>query len=235
MELTTFLYSLLPLVIGASGGWYVRNRAALVELKVRQDKGDSIIEKAKAKASETLYNARKEAKEVIREEQQRFDRRVHKKENEIKRTEQHLEKKESKLEAKIEDRNREIERIRQKEKDAQATKEKLENEIHKYHKKQEHLAERLVQVSGMSKEEIKKELKENMLEEAKVDFARELKRLEEEFKGGSGKQIQEGDRHSHPTLCRRICGGKNHLSGGLALRGYQGKIDRSGRAQYSSF
>ena len=182
MDLNALLYSLVPLVIGAGGGWFVRNRAALVELKARKEKGDSIIEKAKIKANETLYNARKEAKEVIRKEQQHFDKRIHKRENEIKKTEQYLEKKESKLEAKIEDRNQEIERIRQKQTEAEEIKKRLESEIQKYHKKQDGLTEKLIQISSMTKDQVKSELKENMLEEAKVDFARDLSHLEEEFK-----------------------------------------------------
>ena len=182
MDLTTLLYSLVPLALGAGGGWFVRHRTAMVELKSRQEKGDSIIEKAKAKASETLYNARKEAKEVSKEEQRQFDKRMHKRENEIKKTEQYLERKDSKLDSKIEERNKEIERIRQKEQHVEETKQRLENEIQKYHKKQDGLTEKLVQMSGMTKEQVKEELKENMIEEAKVDFARDLSRLEEEFK-----------------------------------------------------
>ena len=182
MELTTLLYSFVALAFGAGGGWFVRNRAALAELKVRQKKGDSITEKAKAKANETLYNARKEAKEAIREEQQRFDKRISKRENEIKKTEQYLERQESKLEAKIEERNKEVDRIRRKEKETEDAKHRLENEIQKYHKKQEGLQDKLVQMSGMTKEQVKSELKESMIEEAKVDFARDLSRLEEEFK-----------------------------------------------------
>ena len=182
MDLTNLLYSLVPLAIGVGGGWFVRNRNALIELKARQEKGDSIIEKAKSKAGETLYNARKEAKEIIREEQQRFDKRIHKRENEVKKTEQYLERKESKLEAKFEERDREIERIRQKETETKEAKQRLENEIQKYHKKQENLADKLIQVSGMTREQVKSELQERMAEEVKVDFARELQRLEEEFK-----------------------------------------------------
>ena len=182
MELTTLIYSLIPLALGAGGGWFVRHRSALVELKVRKEKGDSIIEKAKTKANETLYNARKEAKEVHKEEQKQFDRRMQKRENEIKKTEQYLEKKESKLDIKIEDRNKEIENIRHKEKETQEAKQKLEKEIQKYHKKQDDLTEKLIQISGMTREQVKQELKENMIEEAKVDFARDLTRLEEEFK-----------------------------------------------------
>ena len=188
MELTALLYSFIALILGAGGGWFVRNRNALAELKIRKEKGDSIIEKAKSKASETLYNARKEAKEVIREEQQQFDKRIAKRENEIKKTEHYLERKESKLESKIEERNKEFEQIRQKEKKTEETKQRLENEIQKYNKKQENLTEKLVQMSNMTKEQVKNELKESMVEEAKVDFARDLSRLEEEFKEEAEKK-----------------------------------------------
>ena len=182
MDLIVILASALTLVFGLGIGYTLRHRVAMADVKERQSKGDSIIEESKNKAKEIAYKARREAKEIVREERQRFENHVRNWENETKRTERELSKRESKLETQFESAKKLEDNVQRKEEELGELKKQTEDELTKYRQHQEDLSHKLTTVASMTREEAKTELKEAMQEEAKVDFAREYSRLEEEYR-----------------------------------------------------
>ena len=182
MDVFTIVASIATLPVGVGVGWFIRHRASQKELNERQEKGDTIIERAKRKASETLYRAKREAQDIIAKERDQFERRVRSRENDFKRMQQNLEKKELKLESKIQEQEKSKEGLRQQEQELEQSRKKIGDEIQKYRGRQEQLSGKLSEVAKMTREQAKEELKKTMMEEAKVDFARNLGRLEEEAK-----------------------------------------------------
>lgn len=180
MDLTVVLAAVLFAIIGAAVGYMVKNTQVQKDLKEKEGKASDIIEKAKNDANDIKYKARKEAKEIAKEEKDKFDREVEKKQNEIKNQERELAKKEATLDRKIEEHEKEVKVLKEKEIEFEVSKKLHEEEIIKLKNKQNEFADRLAQVAQMTKEEAKSELMKVMEEAARVDFAKDLRRIEEE-------------------------------------------------------
>jgi len=191
MDTSLILASLLFLILGTGVGFFFRHMAAQKELKERQGKADEIIEKAKKDANDIKYKARKEAKEIVAEEKKDFEKEVNKRLNDIKGQEKGIATKEAKLETKIEEHERMLKNLESKEDEVKNARVRAEAEVEKYKTRQEEIATRLSEISSMTKDEAKTELLSRMEEEAKVDFARELKRLEEEHKSSAEKEAKK--------------------------------------------
>ena len=192
MNVTLILATLLFLILGIGIGFFVRHLIVQRELKQRQGKADEITEKAKRDAKDISYKARREAKEIINEEREKFERQMEKTRREFKSQEREL----SHFEAKLHNRQEDLDRLKKKlelsREDVEELKKNVQREINKYKKKQVDVSQKLSEVSGYTKEEAKKELMSVMEEDAKVDFAKELRQLEEETKEKSeslGKRI----------------------------------------------
>ncbi|MGB0453200.1 MAG: ribonuclease Y [Bacteriovoracaceae bacterium] len=177
----TILAAVLTLIVGLGVGFFMRHLSAQKEIKERESKGDEIIEKAKRAANDIKYNARKEAKEVIAEERKNFEGEIRNKEKSIRDQERDVASKEAKLETKLEDHERAMKRIELDEEKLRDLKKKAETEKERYKEIQDSLKAKLVEVSGLTREEAKNILLTNMEEDAKVDFAKRLTQLESEF------------------------------------------------------
>lgn len=182
MDMTVILASILFALVGLGVGFGVRHQQAAKERKVREEKGDEIIEKAKNQANEIKYKARKEAKEIAKEEKENLEKELTKKRDDIKSQEKGLVSKEAKLDSKIEQKEEELNRLKEKENDVAEAKKRVEREMEKYKQRHVEISDRLSEVSGYTKEQAKAELMKAMEEEAKVDFAKDMARLEEEAK-----------------------------------------------------
>jgi ribonuclease Y len=182
MSTEIILASLLFLFVGAAVGFTIRNLAASKDLKERQGKGDLIIEKARKTASDIKYNAKKEAKEIAAEEKEQLEKEIQKRQGDIKGQEKGMATKEAKLEARIEEHEKNLQSFKDKEENLARNEARTAEEEAKYKKKQDEIAVRLSEVSGMTKEQAKQELVDAMEEEARVDFAKVVRRIEEETK-----------------------------------------------------
>lgn len=190
------------LLIGLGVGFLIRHSFALAEIKARKERGDEFIAKAKEQANEIRYNARREAKEFQREEKDKLAAEVKKKKEEIEDLEKAQLKKEKELSEKVEDHRRQAERVQKKEEEIETAKNLLEKEVQGLRVKQGEIAEQLSRVSEMTKEEAKGELLKRMEEEAKVDFARRLKQLDEEAR----EDAEKNAKHVIATAIQRYSG-----------------------------
>lgn len=177
---TVILASILCLVVGLAIGYVVRNQAAQKGQKELNAKVDEIIEKAKKDANDIKYRARKEAKELAKEERDEFESFFKTKQDELKNQDRDMAKRETNLERKQEEMEKELARVTQKEDDLDLHKKKVLTEMDKYKKRQDEISQELARVSGMTKDEAKSLLMKEMEEAAKVDFAKDLRRIEEE-------------------------------------------------------
>jgi len=180
MMTTVILASILCLVVGLAIGYVVRNQAAQKGQKELNAKVDEIIEKAKKDANDIKYRARKEAKELAKEERDEFESFFKTKQDELKNQDRDMAKRETNLERKQEEMEKELARVTQKEDDLDLHKKKVLTEMDKYKKRQDEISQELARVSGMTKDEAKSLLMKEMEEAAKVDFAKDLRRIEEE-------------------------------------------------------
>lgn len=191
MNITLIIIGIVALGIGLGIGYLIRNSAAKSDLKSREVKGDEIIEKAKQDASDIKYRARKEAKEITKEEKQEADSYVRNRKDELKDQEKALSKKEGILDQKISEKDRAMSEINKREEDLDNHKNRVVKEVEKYKEKQVELSNQLSVISGLTKDEAKNILMKEMEEDAKVNFAKEFRRLEEEAKEDSEKNAKK--------------------------------------------
>jgi ribonuclease Y len=187
MELGVLISIILAFAAGVgliAAIYFIRAKANAQKLRERET---DIIEKAKKEASEIKYHARKEAKDIAREEREILEKEIYKRQNDIKSQEIGMAKKEAVLDQKIEEKQREITEVRKKEEEIKLQRAKAVEEADKFRKKQEEVSTELSKVAQMTKEEAKNSLVNIMEEEAKVEFAKNLRRLEEEAREDSEK------------------------------------------------
>jgi ribonucrease Y len=190
MNATIAIVSVICSFVGLGLGFFVRHLMAMSELKKGQNKVDSMIDGAKKDASDIKYRARKEAKEVIKEERSSFDKEMKKKLDDLKGQEKEITKRESGLDQTKSEIESEKKRVAVREEEIGREKERIETEVVKYRQKQDQLSDKLSEVSNMSRTEAKDILLKNMEEEARVDFAKTLSRLDEEAKEDAEKNAK---------------------------------------------
>ncbi len=191
MTSTAILMIILMTLVGAGIGFFIRNLMVNAQVKKEEGKANEVIRKAKDDANDIKYKARKEAKQIIRDERDELDVEMRSREKDFKEQERELSKKEISLDQKIDHYTKEKERLGEVEKDLEGRKIRAGVEIEKYKEKQEELVQKLVTVAGYTKEEAKKEIIDAMEEEARVDFAKDLKRIEEEAREDAEKNAKK--------------------------------------------
>ena len=182
MNIEIILASLLFAVVGAAVGYFVKNGQVQKEIKLQEGKATEIIDKARKTSDEIKYKARQEAKEIARDEKEKLDREVQNRTNEVKNQEREVAKKDATLDRKIEEHEKEVKVLKEKEIEFEVGKKLHEEEAVKLKKKQNEFSDRLAEVASLTKEEAKAQLLKVMEEEARVDFGKILRRIEEETK-----------------------------------------------------
>lgn len=192
MEVTLALASGLFLLLGAAGGFYARHRAATRETGEHRRRGEAIVEKARSDAKDVSYRARREAREAAAQEWEKFERQMEKARKELKAQERELSHYEARLDTRKEGLDQGERRIEFAKEEVEDQKKNVQKELERYQRKTAEMSEKLAEVSGHTKEEAKQRLMAVMEEEAKVDFAKRLREIEEEAREkaeGASKRI----------------------------------------------
>ena len=181
-------------VIGAAAGAIIafvilsiKNTAAQ---KSKNNSAQDIVMKAQAEAEELRKKAQNDAKNIVREERNQLDHEMEKKKKHLTDFERGLTKKEVALEQKTEQTQKDIERVKSKEVEIETRVTKLDVELKKNSEIQDELANKLTQVAGLTKDQAKAELIAAVEQEAKVDAAIKVKRIEEEANEESEKRAK---------------------------------------------
>ncbi len=181
-------------VIGAVAGAVIvfvllniKNSAAQ---KSKEGDAQNILMKAQAEAEEIRKKAANDAKNIVRDERNQLDHEMEKKKKHLTDFERGLTKKEVALEQKTEQITKDQERVKSKEVEIETRVVKLDAEIKKNVEIQDELANKLTQVAGLTKDQAKAELIAAVEQEAKVDAAIRVKRIEEEANEESEKRAK---------------------------------------------
>lgn len=182
---------LVILIVGIVTGFVVRvvlqavfakgkQRDALNAVETAQRQADNLLKEAEIKAKEFLFQSRSKFDEETRRERedlQKLEKRVQQRDENLDRKFEVLDKKELDLANREKSVAGQQRAISEKEKELQATIEKQRIQLE--------------QISEMTADEAKEELKSMMLEEARIDSAKMIKRLEEEAKESADKKAKE--------------------------------------------
>jgi len=179
---------LIGIVTGILAGAIV---AALLWATVYRKRGEAQVEEARRSAERIVEDARKqsearvkeadlEAKEKLLQMRSDFDRKAQERRDEMKKSEQRLQQKEENLDKKtqqVESRTAEVEKRDRALNDREKKVEDREHDLDQLIEDQRH---KLEQVAGLTVEEAKKELIRGIENEAKLEAAQIIKRIETE-------------------------------------------------------
>jgi ribonuclease Y len=183
------------LVIGMAGGYFIglslvrrtgRNRIQDAEAKAKK-----IIEETEHKSSIKLKEAELAAKDKLIQMKQEFERETQTKYNEIRREERKLAEKQSSIE-------RKMDLLRKKDRDAQARERLQAQEEKQIRQKQNELDElferqnrQLERIAGMSAEEAKQLLIQNLEQEARAEAVKIIRNIREKAEANAEREARQ--------------------------------------------
>jgi ribonuclease Y len=194
MNLT--LYILIPMIVAITGvafylGWYFNARAEQRRVASAAERAKKIIADAEKDASTLKREKLLEVKDEWYRKKQEFEAEANAKRNKLQSMEKQLDSREENI-------DRKLDLINKKEKEVQTFRRELEERAREYEAKRatlNHLLEeqnlRLEKVSGLSRDEARKLLMENMINQAKAEAAQRLKEIHDQVKLDAKREAQK--------------------------------------------
>jgi ribonuclease Y len=185
--MTLEIYILIPLIVALCGltffvGWYLNAKSTKNKLMSADEQAKKIIEDAEKSALTLKKEKLLEVKDEWYRKKQDFDSDYHSKKNKLKAFEKQLVDKEENLEKKLD-------QVTKKERSLDKTEKDYTHKINTLNSKEEKLDQlireqntKLENISGMTADEAKKILMENLLNETKLECTGKLKEIRDEMK-----------------------------------------------------
>ena len=188
MTTEALLIAALAFIVGAVIAYFFSIGKVKSLKDDKQKEAARILKEASTEARDIVRSAKNEAKQIIQEERDDLEKEYHKRTQSVADQEKNLTKKEISLDQKTEARDRDLAEIQRKEQELDKEKAQTQIERGKMLEKQKDISEKLEHVAGMTKDQAKEELINVMSEEARVDAAKMIQRIEEEANEESEKR-----------------------------------------------
>jgi len=179
------------LILGIAITWVLTRKSNKAREQAAAERANAIIKEAEAKAEVLLKDKEMKAKDRFYKLKQEHEQSVREKEKQISVTENRIKQKEQNLSQKMEQMQRkqnEAEQLQLNYKNHLQVLEKRKEELDRQHEKQ---VEALEKISGLSKEDAKKQLVEALMEEAKTNAQAAVKEMVEEAKLTANKEARK--------------------------------------------
>ncbi|MGA1861372.1 ribonuclease Y [Deferribacter thermophilus] len=184
------LLAIAGLIIGLLLGIIIQKKKSETE-NIRLNKtAEEIISRAKREADEIVKEAKLEAKDIIFKGKQELEKEVKEKRKELQLQEKRLISKEENIDKKLELVDKKEELISKREQELEEKLSNLKSQMDEVEQLKMKLLTEVEKVAGMTRDEAKEMLINEMVAEAKKDAARTLKELEEETKHMAEKKAQ---------------------------------------------
>ena len=185
-SLMTVIFILVALAAGLIAGFFVRHFQAQRETRTRQSEGQRILEQAQAKAREIELSSRDEALKLRGEA-----------ESELSRRRSELGKEEERLGQRRADVDRRLDQVDKRDQTLSKRQSALDKRSNEVEQQVHQIVVELERVSGMTREEAKSKLLEQVERDARNDMVRVIHQIEEEAR-------QEGDRRAREIIADAI-------------------------------
>lgn len=190
MDTQALIIAILSVVAGA----VLASIAFILKIKSitsgKSQEAELIIKNARSDANEITRSAKREAKQIVQEEKEDLEKEYQRKQQSLQDQERNLTKKEVSLDQKIEAKDAEMQRLKEKQDRLEDEVKQTQLERGKLLAKQNDISEKLEKVAQMTKDEAKEHLISIMEEEAKVDAAKMIKRVEDEANDEAEKKAK---------------------------------------------
>ncbi len=190
------LYILIPLIVVFSValffiGWMLNSQVGKQSIASAEKQAKKIIEEAEREANNIKREKLLEVKDEWFKKKQAFEQEVTTKKNNLQNYERQLKIREEAIDKKTEV-------LEKKEKQVAELEQKLNEKISEYERKTEELnsiieqqTQKLEKIAGLTQDEAKKMLVENLINEAKLEAAQLIKQIRDEAKAEAKKEAQK--------------------------------------------
>ncbi|RLA84962.1 MAG: ribonuclease Y, partial [Deltaproteobacteria bacterium] len=191
MEVWSVAALFLTLVAGIGIGLLGSKRLRRKRLEEAQREAVRLLQEAEKKAEILKKEALLQAKEEVYRLKTEFEKEMERRREEVQRLEKRLQQREANIDKKVDLLDAKEEELTKKERVLAEKERDVEEKEKLYQKLIEEERGRLEKISGISAEEAKKMLMEQMEEAARHDAAKRIKEIEEELKEQASRKAKE--------------------------------------------
>ncbi len=189
------LYWLLPTIAALGAfflflGWYIAARVGQNKVSAAEDRAREIVEAAEKESEHVKKEKLLEAKDELFHKKQEIEKELNRQRNKLHSREKQLTSKEESINGRSELLTKKEEKIKQIEERAEQKEKELQDRIDRVHMIIAEQTERLERISGISRDDARNVLMENMISDAKLQAAQQLKEIRDEMKGTAKKEAQ---------------------------------------------
>jgi ribonuclease Y len=171
--------------------FWLRNRQRQIGLETAKNAAERIIEEAKKDATAIKKEAEIQAKDSILKERQEFEKEVRETRRELQSQEKRLVVKEEGIDKRIESIDKRENELARRENALKSKEKTIEDKAAESDRQVDEARRQLEQVAGMTREEAKKSLIDQMIEEAKYESSKRVRVIEEEAKEDAARKSQK--------------------------------------------
>lgn len=189
------LYWLLPTVVALCAaflflGWYIAARVSQNKISVAEERAREIIEIAEKEAENIKKEKLLEVKDEWFRKKQDAEKDLNRQRNKLHAREKQFSNREENLNAKFDVLNKKEATAKQAEQELLERRDELEARIERVNQIIAEQTEKLERVSGMSRDDARSMLIENLTSDAKLQAAQQLKEIRDEMKTTAKKEAQ---------------------------------------------
>ena len=191
---SSFLFGLIGLIVGlglASVFFWVRAKQERAETEAAQKTAARILEEAKKDASAIRKEAELHAKDSVLRERAEFEKEVRDSRRELQNQERRLIGKEEAIDKRLESVDKRDGELARRDQAIKSREKQVEEQAAEYGRQFEESKRQLEQVAGLTREEAKRSLIDQMVEEAKHESAKRIRVIEEEAKEEAVRRSQK--------------------------------------------
>ena len=191
---STLLFGLVVLIVGIGLGWvffWVRAKQERAETEAAQKTAARILEEAKKDASAIRKEAELHAKDSVLKERAEFEKEVRDSRRELQNLERRLIAKEEAIDKRLESFDKRELELAKRDQGIKSREKQVEEQAAEYGRQVDQARRQLEQVAGLTREEAKRSLIDQMVEEAKHESAKRIRVIEEEAKEEAVRRSQK--------------------------------------------
>lgn len=187
----TILLAVLGVIVGFFAGWFILKRIGDKRIANAEETAKKIIAEGEKEAGIKKKEALLEAREEWYKVKSNYEREIQNKKNDLQKLDRSLQDRQSNLDRKIESHSKLEKELLAREKTLSGREKGIairESELDTVLRTQN---EKLERIAGMTADEAKKELKENLINEAKIEAAAMVKEIKEKAEQDAEKEAKE--------------------------------------------
>lgn len=189
--MTTLILSVIGLVLGFGIAYFAGSRAAASRIADAKEKARAIIEEAEKEARALKKERLLEVKEEWHKKRQEFEKELNSRRAKLQNQEKQLVQREEAINEKLELIARKEKQLQQLEQEQQRRQRLIDQKLKEAETLVAEQNQRLERISGMSQEDAKRYLLENMLNEARAEAALLIKQVRDEAKQQAQREAQK--------------------------------------------